>query len=183
MRIIQYIVNIYITCIKQCGLVLMLHLVGVVIDHILQPYLRSHTFKEMARSFTSLFALAALCSCALGDYLLGVGRYDITGPAVQIEMVSLLFGLIYQLIIDTTYTIINRLMDDGLFSPLILLLQMGMANPKQIAHGIHFRQYSRAYIIADSKNPKNRVVFVSIDACMGTQIMKMKVRAFDNDLR
>ena len=59
---------------------------------------------------------------------------------------------------------------------------MGMANPKQIARGIHFRQYSRAYIIADLRNPQTRVVFVSIDACMGTQIMKMKVSTYNSDL-
>ena len=52
---------------------------------------------------------------------------------------------------------------------------MGMANPVQIAKGIHFRQYSRAFIIADSNNTRNRIVFVNIDACMGTQIMKNKV--------
>ena len=53
---------------------------------------------------------------------------------------------------------------------------MGMANPSQIAKGIHFRQYSRAFIVADSNNITNRIVFVNIDACMGTQIMKSKVR-------
>ena len=52
---------------------------------------------------------------------------------------------------------------------------MGMANPVQIAKGIHFRQYSRAFIIADSNNTRNRIVFVNIDACMGTQIMKTRL--------
>ena len=46
--------------------------------------------------------------------------------------------------------------------------------PTQIAHGIHFRQYSRAFIIADAQK-KSRVVFVSADICMGSQIMKMQV--------
>ena len=50
-----------------------------------------------------------------------------------------------------------------------------MANPTQIAKGIHFRQYSRAFIVVDGSNDTNRVVFVSIDACMGTQVMKNKV--------
>jgi neutral ceramidase len=91
------------------------------------------------RSFLiSLFLLSLLLVTVKSEYMLGVGRYDITGPAVQIEM-------------------------------------MGMANPTQIAHGIHFRQFSRAFIIADVTNATNRVVFVSIDACMGTQVMKMKV--------
>eukprot|EP00731_Ephydatia_muelleri_P030762 Em0022g276a len=89
--------------------------------------------------------LVLLCSVALvqlahGDdstYLIGVGRYDITGPAAGVEM-------------------------------------MGYAMPQQYASGIHIRQWSRAFIIADSQN-KSRVVFVSIDACMGTQILKSQV--------
>lgn len=52
---------------------------------------------------------------------------------------------------------------------------MGYAMPTQIGKGIHLRQYSRAFIFAD-KDKKSRVVFVNIDACMGTQIMKMQVR-------
>ena len=51
---------------------------------------------------------------------------------------------------------------------------MGYAMPQQTAHGIHFRQWSRAFIIADSQN-KTRVVFVNVDVCMGTQLMKMQV--------
>ena len=51
---------------------------------------------------------------------------------------------------------------------------MGYAMPTQIAHGIHFRQWSRAFIIADSEK-KSRVVFVNVDICMGTQIQKMEV--------
>ena len=49
---------------------------------------------------------------------------------------------------------------------------MGYANPAQIGKGIHLRQYSRAFIIGDENS---RVVFVNVDICMGTQIMKMKV--------
>ena len=59
----------------------------------------------------------------------------------------------------------------------IVLLQMGYAMPTQIGKGIHLRQYSRAFVIADATK-KSRVVFVSIDACMGTQIMKMQVTCF-----
>ena len=51
---------------------------------------------------------------------------------------------------------------------------MGYASPTQTTEGIHFRQWSRAFIIAD-KDKKNRVVFVNLDVCMGSQIMKMKV--------
>ena len=52
--------------------------------------------------------------------------------------------------------------------------QMGYAMPTQISSGIHFRQYSRAFIMADSLN-KTSVVFINADVCMGSQIMKMQV--------
>ena len=39
--------------------------------------------------------------------------------------------------------------------------------PTQIAQGIHFRQYSQAFIIADARK-KSRVVFVNADICMGS---------------
>jgi hypothetical protein len=52
---------------------------------------------------------------------------------------------------------------------------MGYAMPQQIAKGIHIRQWARAFIVADAAQSTNRIVFVSIDACMGTQIMRMKV--------
>ncbi len=54
---------------------------------------------------------------------------------------------------------------------------MGYAMPTQINKGIHFRQYSRAFIIADAEK-KSSVVFVNADICMGTQIMKMEVSQF-----
>lgn len=106
-----------------------------------------------------LLCLSSLFSLPVnGDYKIGAGRYDITGPAAQIEMV-----------VETENA--KRL-------NIISSLQMGMANPSQIANGIHFRQYSRAFIVVDGSNDRNRVVFVSIDACMGTQIMKNKVIKF-----
>ena len=52
------------------------------------------------------------------------------------------------------------------------LPQMGYAMPTQIGHGIHFRQWSRAFIIATNSS---RVVFVNVDICMGTQVLKMQV--------
>ena len=51
---------------------------------------------------------------------------------------------------------------------------MGYAMPAQTSHGIHFRQYSRAFIFADAEK-KNRVVFVNIDICMGSQAIKIEV--------
>lgn len=52
--------------------------------------------------------------------------------------------------------------------------QMGYAMPTQISHGIHFRQWSRAFIVADAAG-SSRVVFVNVDICMGTQVLKMQV--------
>ena len=53
--------------------------------------------------------------------------------------------------------------------------------PTQINHGIHFRQYSRAFIMADIQK-KSRVVFVNADICMGSQIMKMQVHTLQYTL-
>ena len=53
---------------------------------------------------------------------------------------------------------------------------MGYAMPQQYAHGLHFRQYSRAFIIADAKN-SSRIVFINADICMGSQAIKMQVSA------
>ena len=51
---------------------------------------------------------------------------------------------------------------------------MGYANPAQVSAGIHLRQWSRAFIIAESPTSK-RVVFVNLDICMATQIIKLEV--------
>ena len=118
-----------------------------------------------------LVAMAGLCLVGLGgrangaddSYLIGTGRYDVTGPAAEIEMVQ--------------YACSGERAPCGeqihSFS-LILSPQMGYAMPTQITHGIHFRQWSRAFIIADSA-ASSRVVFVNVDICMGTQILKMQV--------
>ena len=55
----------------------------------------------------------------------------------------------------------------------LCIFQMGYAKSSQTGSGIHFRQYSRAFIIADSSN--KRVVFISADIGMGTQIVKIEV--------
>lgn len=50
---------------------------------------------------------------------------------------------------------------------------MGYAQLKQRGHGIHTRQFARAFIIEDS--PGNRVVFVSVDAGMISHAVKRNV--------
>lgn len=51
---------------------------------------------------------------------------------------------------------------------------MGYAKGSQKSNGIHLRQFSRAYVVAE-KNNGNRVVFVSVDACMISTLVKMQV--------
>jgi neutral ceramidase len=50
---------------------------------------------------------------------------------------------------------------------------MGYANTEQTASGIHFRLRARTFIVAEPKG--NRVVFVNLDACMGSQLVTIKV--------
>ena len=58
---------------------------------------------------------------------------------------------------------------------------MGYANPAQTGDGIHLRQYSRAFIFADDQLD-SRVVFVSADICMASQIVKIKVKSCGIDI-
>eukprot|EP00898_Chlorokybus_atmophyticus_P004720 jgi/Chlat1/5249/Chrsp33S05010 len=52
---------------------------------------------------------------------------------------------------------------------------MGYARPTQIVSGLHFRLRARAFIIADSANTSSRFAFVSIDACMASQLVTLQV--------
>lgn len=70
------------------------------------------------------------------EYLIGMGSYDITGPAADVNM-------------------------------------MGYANTEQVASGVHFRLRARSFIVAEKHG--NRVAFVNLDACMGSQLVMMKV--------
>lgn len=51
---------------------------------------------------------------------------------------------------------------------------MGYANPGQTSHGIHLRQFSRAFIFASSQT-SSRSVFVSLDACWSPGAVKQQV--------
>eukprot|EP00118_Oscarella_pearsei_P029107 m.3678 g.3678 ORF g.3678 m.3678 type:complete len:694 (+) comp9685_c0_seq1:22-2103(+) len=84
-----------------------------------------------------LFACFAAAHAGDTNYLIGVGRFDVTGPAAEVNM-------------------------------------MGYAMLGQYAAGIHFRQYSRAFIVADPTT-KKRTVFVNADICMGAQSVKLEV--------
>ncbi|KAF3448996.1 hypothetical protein FNV43_RR09720 [Rhamnella rubrinervis] len=82
------------------------------------------------------FALTATGTSSASTYLIGLGSYDITGPAADVNM-------------------------------------MGYANLEQIASGVHFRLRARAFIVAEPRG--NRIVFVNLDACMGSQIVTIKL--------
>ncbi|BAT88410.1 hypothetical protein VIGAN_05189500 [Vigna angularis var. angularis] len=86
--------------------------------------------------FLLLLLLETGIVCSSSDYLVGLGSYDITGPAADVNM-------------------------------------MGYANTGQTASGIHFRLRARAFIVAEPKG--KRVVFVNLDACMASQIVKIKL--------
>jgi hypothetical protein len=51
--------------------------------------------------------------------------------------------------------------------------QMGYAKPGQDTAGIHFRLYSRAFVIADQNG--KRVCIVNCDVAMVSQIIKLEV--------
>lgn len=144
------------------------------------------------------------------SYLIGTGRYDVTGPAAEIEMVRgwqcshewccrrLWKTSCLATSLDNC-CVLHDMHGRGPFMNSAVLLdvtrlgfiyltslghslssvcscthlpQMGYAMPTQIGHGIHFRQWSRAFIIATNSS---RVVFVNVDICMGTQVLKMQV--------
>ena len=52
---------------------------------------------------------------------------------------------------------------------------MGYAVPSQRGTGIHIRLRSRAFVIADAEKSDNRVVFVSVDGGMGSDLVNMRV--------
>ncbi|CAK8675531.1 unnamed protein product [Clavelina lepadiformis] len=83
----------------------------------------------------SQFNLTKVFDDTKPNYMIGIGRADITGPAADVNM-------------------------------------MGYANPDQVAGGIHMRQYARAFIIGQGRS---RIVFVNIDACMGSMLVKLEV--------
>ncbi|KJE90898.1 neutral/alkaline nonlysosomal ceramidase [Capsaspora owczarzaki ATCC 30864] len=58
--------------------------------------------------------------------------------------------------------------------PIVDVNFMGYAAPAQTGRGLHFRQYARTLIVQDPTTGK-RVIYVSADACMATQIMRLQV--------
>ena len=54
---------------------------------------------------------------------------------------------------------------------------MGYGKSDQKVSGIHFRQYSRTFIIGDYNN-NDRVVFISADIGRASQAIKIKVKSY-----
>ncbi|KAF8840456.1 Neutral/alkaline nonlysosomal ceramidase [Paxillus ammoniavirescens] len=83
-----------------------------------------------------------------GQYLIGVGIGDVTGPVVETNM-------------------------------------MGYASLSQTDTGLHMRQRSRAFIIADPSNPTSptsRILLISSDICMGdTGVRRSILSALSSD--
>ncbi|KAI5120168.1 hypothetical protein M0805_008435 [Coniferiporia weirii] len=61
--------------------------------------------------------------------------------------------------------------------PVVETNMMGYANLAQTDTGLHMRQRSRAFIIADATNPSNRVLFINSDICMGDTGVRRSVVA------
>ncbi|PSS34619.1 Neutral ceramidase [Actinidia chinensis var. chinensis] len=87
-------------------------------------------------SFLACLVLSSGRTVSTSTYLIGLGSYDITGPAADVNM-------------------------------------MGYANTEQTTSGVHFRLRARTFIVAEPQG--NRVVFVNLDACMGSQLVTIKV--------
>ncbi|OJA15101.1 hypothetical protein AZE42_05573 [Rhizopogon vesiculosus] len=51
--------------------------------------------------------------------------------------------------------------------PVVETNMMGYASLAQTDTGLHMRQRSRAFIVADTSNPSERVLFINSDICMG----------------
>lgn len=88
--------------------------------------------------FLLMMCMTLSKAMASGDYLIGLGSYDITGPAADVNF-------------------------------------MGYANPSQTAAGIHFRLRARTFIAASASDKTTRFAFVNLDACMGSDIVTLKV--------
>lgn len=73
----------------------------------------------------------------------------------------------------TLITIINPPSYSG---PSVEINFMGFAQLSQKGHGIHLRQYARAFLIQEGSI---RVVFVSVDAGMISHAVKTNVRILD----
>ncbi|TQV92029.1 neutral/alkaline nonlysosomal ceramidase [Cordyceps javanica] len=71
-------------------------------------------------------------------YLLGVGKADITGPVVELNM-------------------------------------MGYADANQIGSGVRQRLYSRAFIVGDIDNPKDRFIYLVLDTQSGDTAVRFGI--------
>ena len=101
-----------------------------------------HALSACKLSFIMLITyMIFVCSkyvASSGDFLIGIGSYDITGPAADVNF-------------------------------------MGYASPSQNGAGIHFRLRARTFVVASRDDDRTRFAFVNVDACMGSDLVTLKV--------
>lgn len=61
--------------------------------------------------------------------------------------------------------------------PVVETNMMGYADLSQTDTGLHMRQRSRAFIVADAANPSNRIVFINADIAMGDTGIRRRIVA------
>ncbi|TFK97318.1 Neutral/alkaline nonlysosomal ceramidase [Pterulicium gracile] len=61
--------------------------------------------------------------------------------------------------------------------PVVETNMMGYADLDQTDTGLHMRQFSRAFIVADSSKPANRVVLINSDIGMADSVLRQKIVA------
>lgn len=59
--------------------------------------------------------------------------------------------------------------------PIVDLVFVGYAHDTQVGNGLRQRLYSRAFIIGDAKNPKDRVIYVVMDSLVGDTAVRLGV--------
>ncbi|KAG2158746.1 Neutral/alkaline nonlysosomal ceramidase [Suillus bovinus] len=91
-----------------------------------------------------------------GEYLIGLGIGDVTGYVSAFCCSS-----------DTSHDTSNSpvVETNMMVRPTSSLI--GYAYLPQTDTGLHMRQRSRAFIVADASNPSERVLFINSDICMG----------------
>ncbi|KAF7302949.1 Neutral ceramidase [Mycena kentingensis (nom. inval.)] len=103
----------------------------------------------MVRLLASLLALSAAVHSAVAQsqYLLGLGIADVTGPVVETNM----------MVSSSAHLLVTT---EGSGRDTRVLR-------RQTDTGLHQRQRARAFIVAETANSSNRIVFINADIAMG----------------
>lgn len=104
-----------------------------------------------------LAVLAIGVALVEGQFQVGVGRADVTGPSAEVHFVSLLTCFLLTVC-----------------SSKLQILQMGYAQTSQRGAGIHTRQFSRVFIVQDAQ--ARRIVYASVDVQAISDSMRRDVK-------